>query len=240
MDCALTPDEIVTLFPKYFTISMIGVRNSGKSVLIQQIIKALQAAHKVDVVLVMSGSARLNDDYNFLPSSMVMNFDDALLQRIWAKQVADKKDKKEKHVFIVFDDCLATPEAIRNNIMQKIWVQGRHVSISSAILSQYPAYVLTPTILGNSDLLFYSKLNRQALEKLWTATTGLALKEFIKLSESTAGVNYTYLVINNYCKNPDWREYMTCVRALLEDKKPAAAAPDNTDKNNIADPNINV
>ena len=214
MEAAADPDELVELFPKgSFTLSMIGVRNSGKSVLIQQIIKSLFRKKLVDIVLVMSGSASLNDDYSFLPEGCVMNFDKEMLHRIWDKQVAEKKANKAKRVFIVFDDCLSDKTAIRNEIMMRIYVQGRHISLGSAILSQYPAYITSPTILGNSDLILYSKLNRQAIERLWESTSGISKKEFLNVSEAVAGVNYTFMVINNYCKSPDPEEYMTFVRA---------------------------
>ena len=185
----------------------------------------------------MSGSANLNDDYDFLPANMVINFDDKILNTIWNKQIDLKKDKKEKHIFIIFDDCLATPEAIRNNIMNKIWVQGRHLSISSAILTQYPAYVTTPTILGNSDLILYSKLNRTSIERLYHSTTGLSMKDFLKISEAKAGLNYTYLVINNYCKSPDWKEWLTAVRADF--KKPGKIVDKTCIENNEAIPDKN-
>jgi hypothetical protein len=232
MEAALAPSELVELFPKYFTLALIGVRNSGKSVLIQQIIKALIKAKKVDIVIVMSGSAGLNDDYDFLPPTTLMKFNDSMLHKIWDKQVLDKQQDKTKHVFIVFDDCLSNKEAIRNEVMNRIWVQGRHIHISSAILSQYPAYILSPTIMGNSDLLLWSKLNRQATEKLWQATVGISCKEFIRISEAIGGVDYTFMIINNYCKSPDPMEYLNYVRAEFEQKK-----KQKKERNKISDGN---
>lgn len=214
MEAALNTDELVELFPKgSMTMSMIGVRNSGKSVLIQQIIKSLCRKKLVDIVLVMSGSAQLNSDYSFLPEGTVMNFNSDLLHRIWEKQVAEKRAGTEKRVFIVFDDCLTDKTAVRNEIMMRIYVQGRHISLGSAILSQYPAYITSPSILGNSDMILYSKLNRQALERLWESTSGISKRDFINISESVAGVNYTFMAINNYAKSPDPLDYLTYVRA---------------------------
>lgn len=214
MEEALDPSELVTLFPPYFTLALIGVRNSGKSMLIQQIIQAACAKKMVDIVIVMSGSAQLNDDYDFLPPGCLMNFNNPLLHKLWDKQVKDKKEGRQRRVFIVFDDCLSDKNAIRNEIMMRIWVQGRHVSISSAILSQYPAYILSPTIMGNSDMLLYSKLNRQSLERIWESTVGIAKKDFIRISEEIAGVNYTFMGINNFCKDPRPERYLTYCRAV--------------------------
>ena len=208
MEGALEPIELVELLPKFFTISLIGVRNSGKSVLTQQIIKALCKRKMVDIVIVMSGSAQLNDDYDFLPEGSLMNFDAGLLHKIWDKQVTDKKANKQKRLLIVFDDCLTNKDAIRNEIMQRIWVQGRHIHVSSVVISQYPAYILSPIIMGNSDQLLYSKLNRASIEKLWESTVGISKKDFLKVSEKIAGVDYTFMGINNYCKDPDPKKYL--------------------------------
>ena len=229
MDAALTPLEFVELFPPFVTCAIIGVRNSGKSVLTQQIIKAVQKKKMVDIVIVMSGSAQLNDDYSFLPEGALMNFNDGLLHRIWNKQVADKKEGKEKKLLIVFDDCLTDKNAIRNEIIQKIWVQGRHVSINSFLLSQYPAYITSPIILGNSDFLMTSKLNRQAIERVWESTVGISKKDFINITESIAGVDYTFLVINNYCKSPKPEDYLTYVRGTKEKPKKSKAKSKDKD-----------
>lgn len=232
MDNASTPEELVDLLPKYFTLCLVSVRNSGKSVLIQEIMKDIIKRKKADIVCVMSGSAGLNDDYNFLPSNLVMPFDDAILHKIWNNQVAIvQKDKtKARHIFIVFDDCLANKEAIRNEILQKIWVQGRHIFISACILSQYPAFVLSPTIIGNSDLFLYSKLNRKALERVWSATVGISFRDFMKISESIGGVNFTFMVINNYCKSPDPFQYLSYVRAALKKVKGQGEAKGETEQ----------
>ena len=70
--------------------------------------------------------------------------------------------------------------------------------------------------MGNSDFLLYSKLNRQAIERMWESTVGISKKDFISVSENIAGVDYTFMAINNYCKNPDPRAYLTYSKALLD------------------------
>ena len=57
--------------------------------------------------------------------------------------------------------------------------------------------------------------NRQSLEKLAYATTGLSIQEFIRISEQIAGVDYTFMCINNYCKDPDPLVYLNYARATI-------------------------
>ena len=128
-------DGIVERLPKLFTISCASKRNSGKTVLITQLIKKLLEETRIDMVLVMSGSAGLNNDYNFLPKGLVMPYSEEILSRLWARQKAVPQDRRQT-VLVVLDDCLATPEAIRSELLTRIYALGRHVCISCIIISQ--------------------------------------------------------------------------------------------------------
>jgi hypothetical protein len=209
---ALSPDDLIRRLPKYFTISVASKRNSGKSYLMGQIIKALLKAKRVDMVVVMSGSAGLNDDYDFLPEGLVMKFNETVLKNIWEKQLKTEKNKR-KHIFIILDDCLATPEAIRNETVNVIYSLGRHGNCSMAICSQHTTTLLSPIIKGNSDLIMWSKLSRGNLEIMHDSTTNISKKDFILLSEKLGGINWQFVVLDNYIQTTDPSEFLTVVRA---------------------------
>jgi len=127
---ALGVDEIVRRLPPYFTICCMSCRNSGKSVLISQLVRELIKLKKVDVVIVMSGTAGLTTDWDFLPGRMVMSFSEEMLGRIARKQESDveawkhpvegrEKPKKPKHVLLVLDDCLSTPDALNSPVISQ-------------------------------------------------------------------------------------------------------------------------
>jgi hypothetical protein len=210
--------ELIDRLAPFFTVNILARRNSGKSVIIQEMIQELLKAKKIDMVVVMSGSAGLNDDYNFLPKELVMPFSEEILENIWEKQAKTPKDKR-KRVFIVLDDCLGTPEAIRSDIINKYFTVGRHVSTSFLISSQHTAMLLNPLIKANSDLLIWSKLSRQQLENLSLSTTGLTKQEFISISEQLGGENYSFVVLDNFINSKDPSEFLTCVRAKPPVKK---------------------
>jgi hypothetical protein len=189
--------EIIRRLPKYFTISVASRRNSGKSVLISELVRELIKQKKVDMTVVMSGSAGLNDDWNFLPKKLVMPFSDATLESIWATQQKQPKDSR-KHTLIVLDDALATPEALRNNTIMRYYSLGRHISASFICISQHTASLLSPAIKANSDIILWSKLNQQQLEQLWAATVNITKKDFIALSEKFGGHNYNFMLMDNY------------------------------------------
>ena len=80
--------------PPLFTISCASKRNSGKTVLISQLIQMLLKEKRVDMVLVMSGSAGLNHDWEFLPKELVMPYSEATLGRLWQRQKDTPKDEE--------------------------------------------------------------------------------------------------------------------------------------------------
>lgn len=205
--------EIIDRLPKYFTISCCSARNSGKSVLVQELVRDMLKQKKIDIALVMSGSAGLNDDYNFL-GKMVMSFDPELLEVIWQKQISTPAASR-KHLLLVIDDALGTPEAFRNMTLQKIFSQGRHCFISCIICSQHTTYLLTPIIKGNSDIILWSRLGRSQLKTLWESTVNIDLKEFINISEGIGGSNYQFLLFDNYGMTHarDFTEFISFIKA---------------------------
>lgn len=96
-------DEIIRRLPPFFTISVASRRNSGKSVLIGELVRELIKQKRVDMVVVMSGSAGLNNDWDFLPKKLVMPFSEATLESIWQTQKSQPADRR-KHTLIVIDD----------------------------------------------------------------------------------------------------------------------------------------
>ena len=203
---------VVERLPKFFTISCASKRNSGKTVLISQLIHELLDADRVDMLLVMSGSSGLNSDYSFLPKGLVMPYSDAVLDRLWKRQKGVAQDDREK-VLVVLDDCLATPEAVHSPMLTKIYALGRHVSISCIIISQVANWLLTPIIKQNSDIILWSKLNRQQLDNLWTSMTNIDKKAFLRFSEAEGGKDYNFLCFDNITTSTDPLEFITIIRA---------------------------
>lgn len=210
--------DIVKRLSKYFTISVASRRNSGKTHLMSQLIRELITAKKVDIVVIMTGSAGLNDDYkDIVPEKLIQPFSELTLKSIWTVN-ANKEAKDRKHTLVVLDDCLGTPEALRNNEIMRYYTLGRHCHLSMVIISQHSSVLLSPIIRGNSDIILYSKLNVQQLKQLHEATTNITLKDFIKVSETLGGKDYQFMLIDNLCKSTDVKDWLTVVRADAEIK----------------------
>jgi hypothetical protein len=208
-----TPAQIVARLPPYFTISILAKRNQGKTYYMTQIIQELVKAKRVDKVVVLSGTAGLNDDYTkVVPARLIMPFKDIVLENIWKLQASKPKEERE-HILIIMDDCLSNAEAEKSEMVDRLFSQSRHLQISLAVLSQYGSYLLTPLRLANSDLILWCKLNVRALEKLWLATSGITKDKFIELSNTYSNGNYQYMALDNFIRSSDVSDQLTFTKA---------------------------
>lgn len=203
--------QLADKLPKYFTVSVASKRNSGKSFLISKLVRHLINTGRVQMVLVMSGSAGLNNDYGFLPKKLVQPFNEASLAKLWELQRFTPETKR-KHILIVLDDCLSTKEAITSPTIQSIFTLGRHLWISCIVMSQVSNWLLSPVLKANSDIILWSKLNRQQLDTLWSSTAGMSKEDFLKFSEQ-GGHNYQFCGLDNYTKSALPSDCLFVVRA---------------------------
>lgn len=207
-----TVDTLIERLPKYFTMCLASKRNSGKTYLMTEIIKKLLKAKKVDMVLVMSNSAGLNKDYDFLPSGLVMKFNEKVLEQLWARQQKTDMAKRE-HIFIVLDDVLSDPRALRSELVSRIYSLGRHNMLSCGISSQIANHVLTPVVKQNSDMILWSKLNITQLSHIWESLSGVSKKGFIRWAQVFGGVHHNFCVFDNITDKNAPEEFLFVVRA---------------------------
>lgn len=196
-----SPEQLVERLPPYFTISILAKRNMGKTYYTTALIRALQKKKRVDKIVILSGSAGLNDDYkDVIPAQFILPFSDSTLENIWNLQVETERDDRE-HILIVLDDCLADAEARSSHMIDKYYSQGRHIQTSLIVLSQYGSFLLTPLRLANSDIILWCKLNKRALEKLHLSTSGISRDDFIRLSNTFSNGEFTYMLLDNYIRS---------------------------------------
>ena len=231
MDEVLDSEDLIQRLPPYFTGSFLARRNSGKSTLISDIIHELLKAKRVDMVVVMTGSAGLgNGDYSSLPPNLVMPFNEAKLKQMWDMQKGTPPEYRQ-HLLIVIDDALATPEAINNPTINTIFSLGRHAFVSCFLASQHTKSLCSPLIKTNSDIIVFSKLSRSNLDIIHECTTHISKKDFIKICETVGGHDWNFVVLDNYKQTTDPAEYITVVRARAPSKrKPKTSGSDSEDR----------
>jgi hypothetical protein len=208
-----TPEDLLERLPKFFTISVLAKRNQGKSYYTTALIRALKKAKRVDKIVILSGSAGLNDDYkDVVEPQFILPFSNAVLENIWTLQVETPPDERE-HILIVLDDCLADQEARSSDMIDRYYSQGRHIYTSFIVLSQYGSFLLTPLRLANSDIILWCKLNKRSLEKLHLSTSGISKNKFIELSNKFSNGDFTYMVLDNFIRSQNVEDQFTFTKA---------------------------
>ena len=197
----VAPPDVMTVkeFAKQiqvpFSMSVASKRNTGKTMLISALIQALLAQRKIDMVLVMSQTVHVNDDYWFLPPKLRQKFSEETIQKMMDSQAKVPKARREQ-ILLVLDDVLSDKDAEKSRYVRKLFILSRHYDIHIILISQTSNVALSPQIKANSDYILYSRLNRYQLATLWESITNMDKKAFIQFSEEN-NKNFTFLCVDN-------------------------------------------
>ena len=209
----------VTAFAKRIqvptAICVASKRNTGKTVIVSALIHALLVSKKVDMVLVMSQTAHVNDDYSFLPARLRQAFSEDTIKKLMDKQAKARKGEREQ-VLLVLDDVLSDKDAERSRFIKKLYTLGRHYDINVILISQTSNVALTPAIKQNSDYILYSRLNRFQLSALWESVTNIDKRDFIAFSEAN-NKNYVFLAVDNTSQSNNPADFLLKVRTTQEE-----------------------
>ena len=197
-----------------FAMVVASKRNSGKTLLISQLIKALVNTKKIFAPVVYSNTAHLNGDYSFLPKGLVRQFSPSNLKALLEKQAAIPKSERPP-LLLVFDDVLGDERAQGSKEILYAYAMGRHINIHPILISQTANRVLTPPIRNNADYFVLSRLNRQQLGEVWESITNMETREFISFVELT-NKNFTFVVVDNTGHSNDPADFLKLVRAVPE------------------------
>ncbi len=182
-------------------IVVIGKKNTGKSVLIKNILYHL---HKLDIPIgtVVSYTDRLNKYYEkFIPSMLIHSeYSPELLTQILERQNrASQEGWKNPHAFLVFDDALADANAWKKDKnMKEIFFNGRHYNLTFILAMQH-LMGIPPDFRANIDFVFLLKNNIPAdRKKIYDNYAGcFAEKRLFDEVFPMLTSNYKCMVIDN-------------------------------------------
>ena len=213
MDVRLFADEVKIPF----SMAVASMRNSGKSVLIDQFIKHMKDTKKVDSVIIFSNTAEYNDDYPSVAKELKRPFDEAELKRLMDHQKSTDKDKRKK-ILIVFDDLLGDKSAKNSLSIMTCYSLGRHIGIAGVILiCQVQNHVLTPTVKANSDFILMSRLNRFQLGNIWESIPHMDKRVFINFVEDQ-NKNYQFIVADMTSQSNNPADFLKIIKANVAKK----------------------
>jgi hypothetical protein len=161
----------------------IAKRNSGKSVLIKEI---MYYHRDIPIGAVISPTEKKNKFYShFIPSLFIHNeFSTELIQKLLKRQtiVMNKKNKEEANygkssidprAFLIMDDCMHDDSWKKDKNMHYIFNNGRHDKILLMLSLQY-VIGIGPSMRGNVDYIFiFRENNYQNRKKLYDQYCGV-------------------------------------------------------------------
>lgn len=196
------------------TVVMLGKRNTGKSVLVRDLL--FYKTH-MPVGTVISATESANKFYqNHIPPSLIHEeFSPDLIRGFLARQkkMVDKMGEDEKRTgrgrskidpraFLILDDCLFDNTWSRTKEMRYVFMNGRHLKILSIITMQYPLGV-PPTLRTNIDYVFILRENVLSNRKrIFEQYAGMfpSFDMFCQIMDQCTE-NYECLVIHNGAKS---------------------------------------
>ena len=193
-------------------------RNTGKSVMVNALMKSLVDQKKVDAVLIFSNTALINEtDYPDFPQSIKHTYSDDKLQRLIDHQKSIPSNKRQK-LLLVMDDLLSDPQARRSPLILGVFCEGRHYGVQPILISQVGNHILTPVIKNNASYMFISRLNRFQLASIWESLTNIDKDEFISIVEH-CNKDYNFIAIDNTTNSNNIDDFLSIVKVKLPDKR---------------------
>lgn len=181
---------------------VVGKRNTGKSVVIRNLIYHLSS--QIDFAVLVSPTASTREECAaFMPQTWIHSTYDAdVIKGLIDVQKRATMRGKARRVLLILDDLLYDNRLFKNEAIKEIYLNGRHLSITLIVSAQY-AIAIPPLYRSNTDIVVLLRdTARQNRKKLYDAFCGIFdnFEVFNKVfTDLTA--NYGCLVVNNCSKS---------------------------------------
>lgn len=158
------------------TIVLIGRRRTGKSWICRHIMWMLK--DKIPAGIVISTTSELNHFWEeYIPKRYIFSrYEPEVLDAVFKRQkkilndnnLTDAEKDKKAPFFVLLDDVISDKRLQYDANLMELFVAGRHHRICCIITSQYAKGVITPTIRGNTDVVFMLRTTQaRQKESLW-------------------------------------------------------------------------
>ena len=211
------------------TILMVARRNSGKTVLITDLMHALKK--DIPVAVVCSGTESGCEYFSkFVPPVMVHGtYSEDILKRMLVRQKKIMKKKRDAppheaklinpNVLCVLDDCAFDKTMFKSPTYRYLMMNGRHVASTMVTSAQY-AMDVTPDIRSQIDFVFVLREPIRAnKEKLYKNFFGIFpdFDTFTQVLDSVCE-NYGCLVLDNSSRSSKIEDCVYWYRAPLREE----------------------
>lgn len=144
-------------------IVIIGKKDTGKSFLVRDILYHTQECYPIGTVI--SATEVANEFFqHIVPSKLIHDkYSPAIVNNVIKRQLFVKQNRNKSKVggessvdpraFLILDDCLYDSSWIKEESTRYVFMNGRHVDLTTMITMQYPLGI-TPNLRTNVDFIF--------------------------------------------------------------------------------------
>lgn len=196
----------------------VGKSGSGKSnLLCNMVMEKSLMGDFFDEVYLISPTANTDDLVDHLklkPENIWSDLNQAVIdletlldnQEFEIEQNGIEATAKNNKVLVICDDCIGNKAFVKSDILTKLAIHGRHNLISSIICTQ--SYTKVPRVIrlqAQGLALFPSSQDEVKLLCEDYCPAGNSKKQFNKIIAFATDELYSFLYIQNHCKNPKER-----------------------------------
>ena len=195
------------LFQPPFRIIVVAPSNSGKSVLISNLISSPDLPYRKFFkknIFIFSSTFNLNDPSfsmsdNIEKTNVYDEYNESAVMEIVNEQVGiihKYSKKKAPHLLFIFDDVVQDLPKTKMSIMNKLFFSARHYNISLILLSQQYKMVNRPLRLNASDIIIFQTGNNQEIQKI-AEEQAIEVNRFKQILKEATEEPFSFLVIHN-------------------------------------------
>jgi len=236
-------------------IVIIGKKDTGKSFLVRDILFHTQECFPIGTVI--SGTEVANEFFqHMVPSKLIHDkYKPEIIMNVIRRQLGLKQQRNlsksstvDPRTFLILDDCLYDASWIREESTRYVFMNGRHVDLTTMITMQYPLGI-TPNLRTNVDFVFILRENILGNRKrIYENYAGMfpTFEMFCQFMDQCTE-NYECLVICNsspsnkledqvfWYKASDHPSFHLCSDSLWADNRPFMSAMLSAGEYNPAD-----
>lgn len=183
---------------------VVGKRNTGKSVVIRNIIFHLSS--QIDFAVLVSPTESTRQECGvFMPRTWIhSSYNPDMIQGLVDVQKRSTMMGRARKVLLILDDLLYDNRLFKSEAIREIFLNGRHLSITLVISAQY-AVAIPPMYRSNTDIVILLRdTARQNRKKLYDSFCGIFDNlDIFNAVFSDLTANYGCMVINNCSKSND-------------------------------------
>lgn len=201
-------DEIPKiLFKPPFRIIVVAPSNSGKSVLISNLISSRDLPYRKlfkKNIFIWSSTFSLDDPSfsmsdNIEKGNVYDEYNEQSVMEIVNEQIGiihKYTKKKAPPILFIFDDIINDLPQSRQSVMNKLFFSARHYSISLILLSQQYKMTPRPVRLNASDVIIFQTGNNAEITKI-SEEQAIPADKFKQILRDATNEPFSFLVIHN-------------------------------------------